>query len=286
MMVSSGDFRVYMRQLAGWVWKEQTAAHSFSLSLQEETITEVLLLEMAKTLSPLGLNVTMFSKAQEGGRTKKVISTLPDGTDVETQVVDIEAEGADWEWFVKSPDGCMASFRIQAKKLYHDIPTRKGRYGGFHAAGAQIDTLITRANAIGSNPIYVLYNHPDVTDANLFGPTRQPDFFGRDCWGCAVTTAQFMKHARDNKLQTIHRGTVPWHRFFGIGKPCRTRAAINEIADELVLDTGDSPQEFVEATEMPRWVEMLSSSEDLVGYLREQSLDGVALLDFSDFGGK
>jgi hypothetical protein len=80
---------------------------------------------MAKKLSPLGLNVTMFSKPQEGGRTKKVKVSLPNGTDVETQIVEIEAEGADWEWFVRSPDGCMASFRVQAKKLYHDIPNRQ-----------------------------------------------------------------------------------------------------------------------------------------------------------------
>jgi len=61
---------------------------------------------------------------------------------------------------------------------------------------------------------------------------------------------------------------------------------MTEIAGKLALDSGDAPQEFVEANEMPRWVEMLGNSEDLFGYLREQSLDGVALLDFSDFGGK
>lgn len=227
-MISSGDFRVYMRQLAAWVWSEQHAAHSFGLSLQEETITELLLLQMARSLSPLGLKVRMFTKQKEGGKTK-VTKTI-DATGKSTEVTEtlIEAEGADWEWFVDGPYGCSASFRVQAKKLYHYTPTNPGRYGGFKPGGKQIDDLINRAH--GSNPIYVLYNHPDVLNDSLFGPTRQPDFFGRSCWGCAVTTAQFMKSVKDDKLATIKPGSVPWHRFFSIGQPCRPPEAMKEIA--------------------------------------------------------
>jgi hypothetical protein len=281
MTLTSGDFRVYMRQLAGWVWKEQSAAHRFRLSLQEETITEVLLLEMARKLSPLGLSVRMFSKAKEGGRIRKTKVTATDGTETEVEEVIIEAEGADWEWFVEGPDGCMASFRVQAKKLYKDTPIKDGRYGGFKPGDRQIQDLIDRA--VGSNPIYVLYNHPDVRNSSLFGPSRQPDFFGRDCWGCAVTTAQFMKYATSQKLDAIKPGTVPWHRFFSIGQPCRPRLAMKEIAEGIDLPDEEEPQAFIPAMRRPDWVGMLSNDEiDLTDFLAERQLQGVAYIDFSN----
>ena len=282
MSISSGDFRVYMRQLAGWVWNEQAAAHSFKLSLQEETITEILLLEMARTLSPLGLQVRMFSKRQEGGVTKKTETSLPDGSIVVVEKVVVPAEGADWEWFVNGIGGCMASFRVQAKKLYRDIPEDSGRYRGFKPSGKQIQDLIVRASAVNSNPIYVFYNHPNILDNNLFGASRQPDYFGRDCWGCSVTTAQFMKHATSNKMSAIQPGTVPWHRFFGIGAPCRPAKIMKEIGKLLPSDTEEEPQGFVEAKEVPDWVGMLMDGQvDLNGYLNEHRLQGVAYFDFT-----
>jgi hypothetical protein len=279
-LISSGDFRVYMRQLAAWVWNEQHAAHSIGLSLQEETITEILLLQMARSLSPLGVKVRMFTKQEEGGKTKKIKGIDASGKPIKITETTIEAEGADWEWFVDGLNGCSASFRVQAKKLYRDTPIKPGRYRGFKPGGKQIEDLIKRAT--GSNPIYVLYNHPDVLDASLFGPTRQPDFFGRSCWGCAVTTAQFMKHVKDDKLSTIKPGSVPWHRFFSIGRPCRPAEAMKAIAGKLRFADGDGPQEFVPARGRPEWVAALRSGErDLTEYLVEHELQGVAHLDFS-----
>ena len=283
--MSSGDFRIYMRQLAGKVWNEQSAAHSYGLSLQEETITEILLLEMARTLSPLGLNVKMFTKQAEGGKTRTVLSTDATGMQVATEKVLIEAEGADWEWFVDGLGSCSASFRVQAKKLYRDAPTKAGHYGGFKPGDKQIDDLIKRAT--GGNPIYILYNHQDVLNNSLFRPSRQPDFFGRSCWGCAVTTAQFMKQVPNNKLSTIKPGIIPWHRFFSIGRPCRPAEAMKEIAKKLKLSDGEKPQKFVPAKGRPAWVGNLMDGEgDLTSYLVEHRLRGVAYLDFSDLAGK
>lgn len=285
MTLTSGDFRVYMRQLAGSVWKEQTDAHRFGLSLQEETITEFLLLAMARRLSPLGLQVKMFSKAREGGRIKRSKVTEPDGTEKITEETVIEAEGADWEWFLEGPDGCRASFRVQAKKLWKDAPQKAGRYGGFKPGDKQITDLIDRARAIGSNPIYVLYNHPDVNNSSLFGPSRQPDFFGRDCWGCSVTTAQFMKYVGSEKLSDIKPGCVPWHRFFSIGQPCRPKLAMQEIAKRVQFLDGEEPQTFVEAKLRPQWVDLLSNGDfDLTDLLIERQLQGVAHIRFSGVG--
>ena len=278
-MIAPGDFRSYMRRLAGSIWSKQASAHRYGLSLQEETITEWLLLEMASTLSPLGLHVKMFNKQEEGGKSKTVKSIQPDGTEVETTETLIEAEGADWEWFIEGPFECSAIFRVQAKKLYRDVPKKKGRYGGVKPNGKQIKDLMVRAARIRANPIYVLYNHPDVQDDTLFGPTRYPDFFGRNCWGCAVTTAQFMMHVRDDKLATIKPGSVPWHRFFSIGKGCLTIQAMASIGALVERDAGETPQEFIVAEMRPHWVELLNDETDLSEYLIEHNLKGVAHID-------
>ena len=84
MIVSSGDFRIHMRMLAGWVWKQQEDAFRFNLVLQEETITETLLLLLARELTPLGIQVRIFNRTEEGGlrRSGHVIH---------------EGHGADWE---------------------------------------------------------------------------------------------------------------------------------------------------------------------------------------------
>lgn len=281
-MVSAGDFRVYMRQLAGSVWNEQRAAHSYGLSLQEETITELLLLNMARTLSPLGLKVRMFSKQEEGGKTRKIETRGPSGETLTAIETIIEAEGADWEWFVEDTFGCSAVFRVQAKKLYHS-PQKAGYYGGFDPVGKQIDDLIARAR--GANPIYVLYNHGDVRDASLFGPTRQPEFFGRSSWGCAVTTAQFMKHVPDNKLATIKRGCLPWHRFFSIGRPCRPAIAMAQIGEQVGGEGEAELQAFIPAAGRPEWVGMIGEGSDITGYLKDRHLHGVAFIGVSDLRG-
>jgi hypothetical protein len=265
-MVTSGDFRTYMRQLAGHVWNEQAAAHSYGLSLQEETLTEFLLLEMARTLSPLGLRVDMFNKRREGGVKK-------DG---------VIAEGADWEWYIDYGSNCGAMFRVQAKKLYRS-PNAIGQYGGFKPNDKQIDDLIHRA--VGGNPIYVFYNHPDVLDHALFGSTRQPDFFGRSCWGCSVTTAKFMKHAPDNKLATIKKGSVPWHRFFGIGGPCRPAAAMKAISATFIREGDTLPQDFITSHTPPDWAGLIRERRDLTEYLTTRHLQGVAFIDASDLRG-
>ncbi len=184
MTISSSDLQMYMRCLAGVVWEQQKGAFHFGFSLQEETITEMLLLCIAKQLTPLGFKVRIFSRKEESHH------------------------GADWEWFYKSRS-FKVSFRVQAKRLYHS-PHGPGAYKNFKPCGDQLKKLISKAG--GANPIYVLYNHPVIKDACLFN--------WRSYWGCSVATAAFMATASDNKLSTIIHGQVPWHQYFGIGKIC------------------------------------------------------------------
>ena len=260
MIETSGDFRVYMRMLAGWVWRQQKDAFRFNLDLHEDTITQTLLLCMAKELTPLGFRVRIFNRTEEGGlrRSGQVIR---------------EGHGADWEWFYRTAN-CMVGFRVQAKRLYRTFD-KPGRYGGFQPNSAQVRNLISKAGQ--ANPIYVLYNHPEVGDAHVFKPSGPPDYFGRSCWGCSVATAGFMRTVADAQLSTIFRGQVPWHRFFGIGKVCRSERMLNTMAGN---------QKFKRAKEPPPWVDMLLddrrlSDDRLDQFLDEHGLAGVAYFDHS-----
>ena len=255
MIVSSGDFRVYMRQLAGWVWNQQKHAFRYGLSLQEETITEMLLLRMARKLTPLGFRVRLFTRSEEGGRRRhgKVIR---------------RGLGADWEWFYEAP-GCRAGFRVQAKRLYR-TPSHPEGYDNFDPGGKQINDLLSQAGS--NNPIYVFFNHPDVHDDFLFNPSGPPDYFGRSCWGCSVATANFMKTVNDNKLATIHPGQVPWHRFFGIGTTCRSAEMMKSMPGY---------QRFILADEPPDWVNiLLENPQYLDELLAERGLKGVAYFKY------
>lgn len=252
MSVAAGDLRAYLRLLAGWIWHEQDAAFHHGLSLQEETLTEILLLRMAKECSPLGLDVQMFNKPKEG------------------------VNGADWEWFFEGPE-CSVGFRVQAKVLKRGERS-PGEYQQLGKPVGQTQNLIDKAKKSGLNPIYLFYNHPWVQDHALFGASLQPDWFGRSCWGCSVATAEFVKSVPDRKLATVIKGSRPWHRFFRLGKTCGTERAMEQMP---------GGQEFRMDDVIPEWVLMLrefrqadeaTRREGMESILSERDLQGVALI--------
>lgn len=254
MRVAAGDLRAYLRFLAGWVWREQGAAFHHGLSLQEETLTEVLLLKMAKDFYSRGLSVQMFNKIQEG------------------------VNGADWEWFYEGPD-CSIGFRVQAKVLKRSEGS-PGEYQQLGKPKNQTQDLINDAKKYGLNPIYLFYNHGWVQDRDLFDVPLQPDWFGASCWGCSVATAEFIKGISDRKLATVIKGSLPWHKFFRLGKTCGVRRAMEQMP---------GGQDFRMGTEPPEWVSMLREplvdeeghrGERMEGILRERNLQGVALITF------
>lgn len=298
-MIASGDLRAYLRGLSHQVWTDQNDAIQHNFWLQEVTITEMLLLRMARDLSPYGLKMKMFSGKEEGGETKK------DGTVVKV------GNGADWEWFVELPD-CKIGFRVQAKRLF-STPTKLGAYNSFHAGGKQIDQLINAAGKM--NPVYVLYNHKFAKDASLFSRSVKTNWYGRSSWGCSVATAAFMKTLKTNKLAEVFPGTVPWHRFFAVGNN-----SVHGCAVERMMKNMLGGQEFKTADARPEWVSALlsletpdlsadegireqpsdrpqdvpfsdadqfydASRERLIGLLSERDLRGVAYFDFTNFKG-
>ena len=251
----------YLRDVASWVWHEQGAARHHGLKLQEETITEMLLLRIARECEDLGLRIKMFNRIQEGGR----------------KDLGIVGNGADWEWFVDT-DYCHVGFRIQAKVLSSELtPVRGavsvGRYEGLHDDRQQTDDLIADARKWKANPIYVFYNHSWVADRALFSAPNHSYSVRPGDWGCAVATASFVKNTKGNKLSALYPGMLPWHRFFGWDRSCVSQKAMTHML-------GD--QEFFIESTRPDWLGMmLEGDERLNGYLLENRLQGVAHFDFT-----
>lgn len=270
MLFKSRVLRSYLRSLAHWVWTEQDAAFHFGLKLQEETITELLLLRIARECVDWPLKVRMFNKFQEGGSSKRKII----------------GNGADWEWYFATP-ACNIGFRVQAKVLHCKTTREKrnlsrGIYGGLKSDGKQADELIKSASRDHYNAIFIFYNHPWISNRDLFRPFHSPYSTSPGDWGCSVAPAKSVLEARDNKLSTLIPHMIPWDRFFGFGRRCRAQDAFRDLGVE---------QEILLDTPRPEWLSMIDQSgqegevdgeSDINRYLTARGLAGVAYFELLD----
>lgn len=255
------DIQPYLRYVASRVWYEQSDARHHGLKLQEETITEMLLLRMAHECQHLGLRVRMFNRIEEGGRrkTKRV------------------GNGADWEWYVTT-NYCHVGFRVQAKVLSSGLTQKDalsiGKYAGLLNDHNQTNTLIQDAANSKCNPIYVFYNHSWVSDRALFSASHHPFPVEPGDWGCAISTAAFVRGQRGNNLSALISGMLPWHMFFGIDKGCVSQRAMKYLAGH---------QDFISKTPPPEWLGLMDEGEvGLNEHLANHRLQGVAHFDFSE----
>lgn len=103
-----------------------------NLSVGEETITDVSLIELQKSLGS-STKIEKFTKKKE------------------------DQLGADWEWWIIE-HGKAISLRVQAKILSQDMKYKSLNYVG-KSKKVQIDTLINQAAADKCIPIYIFYNY-------------------------------------------------------------------------------------------------------------------------------
>lgn len=246
MAVVSG-LRDYLRHRAGWVWREQARAFSHGLSLQEETLTEMLLLRMAHDHASHGLTVTMFNKYQEG------------------------LNGADWEWIIRTPS-CEIGLRVQAKRLFHSATGKE--YGGLDPKSSQVDKLIKQAGS--SIPVYVFYNHELGTNSALLKEGGEAPYRGRSFWGCAVAGAHAVKKANSNSLKVLQKIIKPWHHLVTDKGACGVAAALGVSPDYLKDTMPASRRELVER---------IRDTDFMLKYLADHELAGAAVIDFQDFRG-
>lgn len=247
-MTATASLREYLRQRAGWVWNQQEHAFKNGLSLQEETITEMLLLRMACDHKTRGLTVTMFNKSQEA------------------------INGADWEWIVMTRS-CKIELRVQAKRLYHK--KSKKDYGGLDTNSNQARKLIQQSGH--RIPIYIFFNHDLGQNSHLLKKGNESPFRGRSYWGCSVASAQEVEQKRSNKLQDLKAIMKPWHRLISNNSTCNS----NEIFGRKfsAVDRRDSP-------EGENLIDRIRDREFMSKYVKENELAGVAVLDFTTFRGE
>lgn len=254
MAKPSAGVRPYLRSLAGWAWNRQNDAKQHGLSLQEETLTEMLLLQLAKDCRPLGLRVEIFTRHQEA------------------------RNGADWEWFIRGPR-CAVGYRVQAKRLYH-AGRFAGQYGGHDPAGGQTDKLIRMAGTTNV-PLYVFYNHDG---ASVFDVRRATGFRGPSFWGCAYANANSVKAIGSREPSKLIKVMHPWHTLFDF---CTKRTITSHYyrisgGGSLPLDDRGSAPRDLQSRHDPEWLDFLSQGERADDYLSEHQLAGVAYIDASN----
>lgn len=240
--------RPYLRTLAGWTWNRQNEALKLGLTLQEETLTEMLLLRIARDCAPLGLKVKMFTRAQE------------------------KANGADWEWTFNSSH-CSIALRVQAKRLYMKGPDA-GRYGGWNHLGTQATRLIADAGT-AFFPIFLFYNNN--TASSVFARKPSHGFQGPSQWGCAFANAQDIEKAPSNWPQDSIHKMHPWHEIFDLCQVAGKRLSLPGAAPRQGAGDGGAL-----VTPPPLWMEPSVGQEAIEQYLEENNLAGVAYFDGTD----
>lgn len=178
------------RWLAFATWELLRQARSVDHQVLEETITDLLCLEL-KSRNPSEVFTKNFNRSQEG-RT-----------------------GADWEWWFTSLPGMSSwlGIRVQAKVVnfqsrsfpHLHYKNRQGEY--------QSNVLTADARANSCIPLYCLYSHlPDVSNTPLscgsFGPAVES-------FGCALLpmTDVFRLRAEQEQCddQVVISLAAPWH---------------------------------------------------------------------------
>ncbi|MGF7078912.1 DUF6615 family protein [Mucilaginibacter sp. UYCu711] len=169
------------KDLAHKTWAMLATSRAVVYPMQEETFTDLHLLHF-KQHHP-EIKIVNFTKWQEG------------------------QNGADWEWWLKIPDGRWIGYRVQAKVL--DVWTESFEqlyYRKDKSSISQCDKLIAEAKADKSNPcipLYVLYLHSE----------DYPKYLTND-YGCSLISAYSVRSAKGVKTTALadwKDDLIPWH---------------------------------------------------------------------------
>ena len=171
------------------IWRRRGGAKRFGLSFNEESATDLLLLELADKF-PGNVTIIPFTHSWE----RRI--------------------GADWAWAFVGPDGTsLQGMLVQAKRLDdRDRLYRKLFYGRRMVRGGpptfQIDDLIANARRFGLPPIFAFYNHlndPRRIPMRSCGTLAMTPQWMPDTWGVSIASAIAVRDARPNKTYDRHR---------------------------------------------------------------------------------
>lgn len=180
-----------IREQSRFTWKTLETAHTLGCSIGEESITDFLVLEIAKGATSGGYFVKAFTKPQEA------------------------LNGADWEIWLTGPSAAWFGLRIQAKK----IKVSALNYPHLHPTPGvglptQAQKLTSAAALVGAVPIYALYNSwPSTPSAPIWNcGTYVPD---KRLWGIsAVAASTIASLAPTNSLASVSPYMIPFQCFF------------------------------------------------------------------------
>lgn len=221
-------------------WRRLGQASALGARLGEETLTDLLVMDMLPHERTNGFRIGHPTKAQE------------------------YLCGADLLLFIRYPDGSGRRIALQAKKRYPD-----GRYATLASKDAtgmpQIDKLEGFARLWGAVPVYMLYNHVDGLPANGdHWHCCQSDDAGQ--LGCTLVPTWLVRKAIGRRghrtFEAIHEdeATRPWRCVFDCEK------AVQRV-DEL---SGSRPElqsardKAVFLREGPDWLRKDSVGMDLL----------------------
>lgn len=203
-MATTAAVRI-LERLASETWHRLVDAHRHGFSIGEETITDLNLLEIAKSGNPCF-------------RTRQVSKKM------ESKI------GADWVWWIGNKRCGWIQYAVQAKKL--DPVSRS--YRAFRKPKGQLSALegfCRRARAI---PLYCLYN----------GDVSKPPMLSRhesrcEQYGCTIVNFERVKTVYTSRgtvrFADLHQGdnAHPW------------RCLISEHCDWLTPSAGNSRHPLV-----------------------------------------
>lgn len=185
-----------------WVWNQLKQGRGVKYQLQEETLTDLLVLNL-KRKHPRQILTQTFTKPVEN------------------------VLGADWQWWLTGPSGKWLGCRVQAKVLnqksrrFEELHYQPRAAKGRPPRPFQSDTLVNRAKAAGLIPLYCLYSHGL---ANEYRPTGYTECYAKrghvSRFGCSLVFAPFVQALRgaggptNNWLSAVLIYMHPWHSFF------------------------------------------------------------------------
>ena len=280
------------REEAFRVWTEMSEAEKFNIARQEETITEDLLLNLARKHNGRGLKIKSFSKKEES------------------------ANGADWAFWFSDGMSKDIGVRIQAKRLYKD----DGRYTSlFHQSDTQkkssrgtdtpnqCEVLLNHRDSL--IPVYTFYNSDVLDISHAMSGHEKVDWASR-CWFPYWSPEWGISAASPLAVKKVGWGRqrnrpgdfpmVPWHCLIC---PCcwESQPANSSLPSlighglrQLYGTSGDDKEvadlgfDFEPKDNVPDWVQNLRAGTDgknrLLESMEEMNLRGVAEIHESSDG--
>lgn len=242
------------RNQASRVWHRTGDAAALKMRLNEETITEMALFEIALAQrNSRKFSVEVFTKAAEA------------------------RNGADWElWLVKKGRG--VGFRVQSKRLY-----LSGKYEMLFKRGVgQAQKLISSAATGNCAPLYCFYNHPNSAEKFNFPDSGcGHDYRGASRWGCALVDANQVLGLYEDNIQFLSPLSKPWHELVC----CKRGESLPDAGLRLVRELRSGLEEkamappAVELSDLPfHVVAMLANRQDRASYFALSDVDPPAYL--------